>query len=336
MSTSPMRQHALRSARTDTRVPRAANTTEHQARLASRLTARDRWLLAMVHEHRVLTGEQLTNLAFPSGRSARARLRELFCWSVLDRFQPLLARGSAPMHYVLGPAGATVLAYQHGVEPAEVGYQRDRALGFAHSLRLAHTVGRNDLLVHLAAHARRYPHERLSCWWSENRCARHIGDLARPDAYARWSTPVGELGFYLEYDTGTEALTRLAAKLPGYHDLARSTAHAQPVLFWLPTARREANARRVLHQARRSLDQPELVPIATASPEPVLDPAGAVWLPLDDDHGSRRALNALAAGWPQVTSPDLDSVETPVPAGRSALLPAPVPRAPATSRPRRR
>lgn len=335
MNPRPKHQHELRSARTDARVPRAANNTEHQARLASRLTTRDRWLAAMVHEHRVLTSDQLAALAFPSGRAARARLRQLFCWSVLDRFQPLLAYGSAPMHYVLGPAGATVLAHQHGLSPQDLGYQRDRALGISHSLRLAHTVACNDLLVTLAAHTRRRPHEQLACWWSEHRCARHVGDLARPDAYARWHTPTGQLAFYLEYDTGTEPLTRLAAKLPGYHDLARSAAATIPVLFWLPSLDREAHARRTLHHAQRGLDRPALVPLATASPEPACDPAGPVWLPIDDPRGDRRPLTALAAHWPDLaTAADLDSM--PAPAGRGTGLPAPVPQAPGSLPPRRR
>ncbi|MEY8043677.1 replication-relaxation family protein, partial [Saccharopolyspora cebuensis] len=83
MNQLPARQNLLRQGRTDRRTPRAANTAEHQARLASRLTARDRWLVAMLHEHRVLTGDQIAALAFPTARAARARLRNLWCWSVL-------------------------------------------------------------------------------------------------------------------------------------------------------------------------------------------------------------------------------------------------------------
>ena len=41
----------------------------------------------MIHEHRVLTAHQITALAFPSFRSGRMRLRELFQWGVVDRFQ---------------------------------------------------------------------------------------------------------------------------------------------------------------------------------------------------------------------------------------------------------
>ena len=41
---------------------RLARTPELAAALAARLTARDRWLLRMLHEHRVLTTTQITDL----------------------------------------------------------------------------------------------------------------------------------------------------------------------------------------------------------------------------------------------------------------------------------
>lgn len=316
-------QRSLRNPHTQAAASRATNSAEHHIFLASRLTDRDRWLAAMTYEHRVMTTAQLVRLAFPSERSARARLRELVAWSVLDRFRPLRAYGTAAMHYVLGPAGATVLAHQHGLDPKTLGYRRDRALGIANSLRLAHQLGVNDLLTTLAAE------QPLSVWWSETRCARHIGDLARPDAFLQLHTPDSKYGFFLEYDTGTEPLARLAGKLPGYHDLARSTAHTVPMLFWLPSPRREASARRALHDARSRLDRPSLVPIATANPQPVSDPAGSVWLPVEDNPGPRRALAALPAVWPQLsTPPDLDADHVLAPSRHGEMLPAPVPRAP--------
>ena len=262
----PARQHTLRHPRPRYDAPRAANTTDHQAALAGRLTARDRWILHMLHEHRVLTTHHLTALAFPSPRAARLRLRELYLWSVLDRFQPHTPTGSAPAHYVLGPAGAAVLAAEHGIDPNHFGYRRDRTNAIAHSLRLAHTLGVNTWFTTLTTTdgasaravrpSRERPAVRLTVWWSEARCARHFGDLTRPDAYGRLTTtphtatapaPRGgggrEFEFFLEYDTGTEPLTRLARKLPGYAALADATGITTPLLIWLPTARREAAAR---------------------------------------------------------------------------------------------
>ncbi|GAB2677178.1 hypothetical protein GCM10027271_42500 [Saccharopolyspora gloriosae] len=296
--------------------------------MISRLTPRDRWLAAMLHEHRVLTSPQITRLAFPSERAARARLRELFQWSVLDRFQPFVTYGTAPMHYVLGPAGATVLAAQHGVDGKDLGYRRERAFAVANSLRLAHLIGTNDLLSTLAA-TRGRDEAGLTCWWSEARCTRHIGDLVRPDAYAHWHSPRTDLGAYLEFDLGTESLTQLTRKLSGYHDLAQATGHTTPVLIWLPTTRRETTARRALHRAWTQLARPATVPIATATPQPVFDPAAHVWLPLDAT-GPRLSLSALPDHWPDLAAPDTTSEhDPPSPAGATVLLPPPPPRAPA-------
>jgi hypothetical protein len=116
MITNPTRQRTLRGHRPARPTPRTANSPDHQATLAARLTPRDRWIIRMLHEHRVLTSNQITALAFPSFRSGRQRLHELYCWSVLDRFQPFITLGSAPMHYVLAPAGAAVLAAEHGLD----------------------------------------------------------------------------------------------------------------------------------------------------------------------------------------------------------------------------
>lgn len=246
MITNPTRQRALRGRQATRTPPRAANTAEHRAALAARLTLRDRWIIRMLHEHRVLTSSQITALAFPSSRSARQRLRELYCWSVLDRFQPLITLGTAPMHYVLAPVGAAVLAAEDGLSIKDLGYQHERAIGIAHSLRLAHTIGVNDWFTALVHRARHDNSMTLAAWWSETRCARHFGDLTKPDAYGRWTAHGHEIEFFLEYDLGTEALDKLAGKLHGYATLAAATGVTTPLLIWLPTAFREATARRLL------------------------------------------------------------------------------------------
>ena len=111
------------------------------AALAGRLTARDRWLLRMLLEHRVLTTTQITDLAYGGPRRAALRLSELYRLRAVDRFRPLAAAGSSPYHWVLDQAGAEVLAAEDGVPLARLGYRRDRALDIAFSPRLAHTWG---------------------------------------------------------------------------------------------------------------------------------------------------------------------------------------------------
>lgn len=347
MITNPTRQRALRGHKAPRPTPRAANTADHQAMLASRLTPRDRWIIRMLHEHRVLTSHQITALAFPSFRSGRMRMRELFQWRVVDRFQPFVTRGTAPMHYVLAPAGASVLAAEDGLDVKDLGYRHDRAFAVAHSLRLAHIVGVNEwftALVDRARHSNPSEHIALGAWWSETRCTRHFGDLIKPDAYGRWTTGGGEIEFFLEYDFGTEVLAKLAGKLAGYAALAEATGITTPLVVWLPTARREATARQLLHRAWRELDDPPAVPVATAAAE-LLNPEGAhpspadeVWLPLDTAGaadgrgGTRRELHGLLDAWPHVPPPSTDTGSEPGLAADSPLQMPPAPMPPATSR----
>jgi hypothetical protein len=319
-----------RRPRPDRLAPRLAVNGQHLARLAGRLTARDRWLARMVHEHKVLTVHQIVQAAWPSRRAANDRLIELYHWRVLDRFQPLTASGSAPMHYVLDIAGAHVLAAEDGKDPRQLAYRHPTAIGIAHSLLLAHTTGTNGLFTTLIARARQ-PHapERLTAWWSETRCGRHFGDIVRPDAYGRYHHQhTGTVEWFLEYDRGTEPLNKLASKLDRYQQLARTTSVTTPVLFWLPSTRREAGARTALAAAHQRLADPTLVPVATtspgAAPDQPTDPAAARWLLLPDTRtGGRLPLAELARAWPHLpaVSPSAATADTETPP--TALNPPP-------------
>ncbi|MEV0068830.1 MULTISPECIES: replication-relaxation family protein [unclassified Amycolatopsis] len=354
MITTTTRQHTLRAHLPGRPSSRSAGSIEHQAMLAARLTHRDKWLLALLHEHRVLTSHQIQNAAFPSGRATRKRLRELYLWRAISRFQPFQQLGSAPMHYVLGPAGAAVLAAEHGLEVRDLGYRHDRAMAIAHNQRLAHTIGVNDFFTSLIAHARHaHTTETALAWWSEARCARHFGDLVIPDSYGRWRAgthhgvkPVAELEWFLEYDTGTESLPKLGRKLAGYSRLAEATGIATPVLVWLPTTRREAGARTALARVHAGLDSRHLVPVATAAaallnPASMLrSPADAVWLPLTAERsergGPRYGLDELTRVWPGLAPPaepgDEDRAEPREAAVATPYrLPAPLPMPPAAT-----
>ena len=264
------------------------SAAERLAALAGRLTDRDRTLCRLLHQHRVLTTPQLTDLAFPSRNAAEHRLAILHQLGVLDRFRPHHTPGSAPYHYVLGPLGAALLAAQTDQEPAQLGYRRDRTLALAHSQRLQHLLGVNSFFCALARAARQDPAAALEVWWSEQRCAAQWGRLVHPDGYGRWREQQTRVDFFLEYDRGSEPLGRLAAKLPGYLQLAQASEIATPLLLWLPTPAREAATRQAL--AGSSL------PVATATPDPDHTPAGPLWLPLHTS-GPRRRLAQLATAW---------------------------------------
>jgi hypothetical protein len=272
------------------------------ADLVHRLTPRDRAVLELVWEHRVLTTHQLTAIMYPTPGKARHRLLELHRLSALERFQPWTPVGTMPWHWVLGPGGAYVLAGQRGIDVAELGYRRTTALAICHSTKLGHQIGANEFFAQLHAHARRHRDgTAVAQWWPERRCAALWGDLTRPDAYGRWVQPgtgdPQELDFFLEYDTGSETLRRVLDKLAGYTALAESTGISTLVLFWLPSRAREVNLRKLL-------GTPE-TPVATAVHTPSTDPegpAGPIWLPADSI-GPKLRLIDLADHWPVGSRP---------------------------------
>jgi hypothetical protein len=269
---------------TPPRSPRPSRTTDRLAALARRLTDRDRRVCRLLWDHRVLTTQQLTSLCFPSRHAATHRLLQLQRLDVVDRFRPFRPTGSAPFHYVLGTMGAHILAAEQGATASELGYHRGQALAIAHSQRLAHLVGVNGFFAALAATASRRIDAALTAWWSERRCAQRWGHLVRPDGYGRWTEAGTTVEFFLEYDTGTETITRVTNKLHGYTDLATASGIRTPLLLVLPNSRRES-------EVRRAIGTPD-VPVATAV-SPITDPAAVVWLDLAE-HDQRVRLAALA------------------------------------------
>jgi hypothetical protein len=270
------------------------------AMLAAHLTPRDVWIAAMVHEHRVLTTTQIADMGFGSVRTARRRLVALTGLRLVDRFRPLVAlgAGTAPEHYVLGPAGAVWLAATYDLSAKAFGYHRNRAHLIAASQKLGHAVGCNQVFTDIAIAGRPGgQHGRLAAWWSERRCIRLFADAGvRPDGYGHHTLAeqgqdpdtAANVRFFLEYDTGTEPIAKVAAKLAGYARLAAASTPT-PVLFHLPTAAREARLHTAIQAASRT------VPVATTTPEARLiaasGPAGPVWLPVGA--GRRRAVARL-------------------------------------------
>ncbi|GAA5102981.1 replication-relaxation family protein [Haloechinothrix salitolerans] len=311
---------------------RLAASAEHLATVAAHLTSRDRWIARLLAEHRTLTSTQITQLAFPSRRAANHRLQRLFRWRVVDRFQPYIGRGRAPMFYVLDTTGAHLLAHEDGIDPRELRFRAERSIGIAYSARLAHLHGLNSLFTGLIADARTHTDRAVTAWWSETRCARHFGDLVRPDGYGRWRETDHELEFFIEWDTGSYQLSRFVAKLPGYFDLATTTRIITPLLAVFTTGRREAHARRQLAQHLRTHSRPHDLPIATTTAEQ-LNRAGTasaeLWLPLPHRDAGRCRLIDSHTAWPHLGEPTTGTATSAVSTDTSTVPrlspPAPMP-----------
>lgn len=331
MISNPPTQRTLRGHMPQRLTPRAAASAEHHVALVRHLQPRDLWLARMLYEHKVLTSHQIAALAWPSIRAANMRLLQLYQWRLVDRFQPFVTSGAAPMHYVLDTAGAVAIAHEAGLDLKDLDFRRDREMGRARSLRLAHTTGVNGVFAALVRRARNHNDLTVTAWWSETRCTHLFGDVVRPDAYGRISNDDRSVEWFLEFDFGTESLSTLANKLAGYERLATTTGIATPIFVWLPSTRRETGARTALTRALHALDQPHLVPVATTAtntvaPDRALDPSAARWLPLTPTTPARGCPIDLTRVWPNlIFKPTYPRNPTQTPVG---LLPAPPPTPP--------
>jgi hypothetical protein len=249
--------------------------------VASRVTARDRYVCRLLLDHQVLTTGQIQQVTFPSERTAQLRLAQLRRLRLIDRFRPLVATGSAPSHWILDSLGAAVLAAENGVDVSELGWRLDKSISLAHSGQLRHALAVNGFFCSLLAEARVRADSDLMIWWSARRCAAAWGDIVRPDGYGVWAEAGRQIAFLLEYRDGRDQAGHLAERLEAYARLFEAMGRRIPVLFAFPGPALEAQARKVLsHPA---------VPTATAALRPGQSPAEAVWLWISGREGRQRS-----------------------------------------------
>jgi hypothetical protein len=255
------------------------------------LQARDRALLGLLGEHRVLTTTQIAGALFSSLRMCQHRLRQLDALELVDRFgRPRSRRhgGSRPAHWTLGRLGLDLHAAAEGAAFTSARVARQTVAALAESPRLEHLLGVNGFFTDLLAHARTDPDAALVRWWSEREATRRFAGVF-PDGHGLWRRGGRLVGFFLEHDTGTEDLPRLLAKLAAYERLARTGGPTYPVLFWLHSPIREANLHRLLAGTA------SLCPVATAARGPDRPgPAGPAWTLLGSP-GPRLYLHQLPA-----------------------------------------
>src|SRR3982751_4818911 len=91
-----------------------------------RLTPRDLALLDLLGEHRTLTTDQITAVAFTSADRTRKRLVLLYRRRVLDRFRRYAWGGAQPWHWTVGPLSAAVLAARTGAPLSRPAVLRER------------------------------------------------------------------------------------------------------------------------------------------------------------------------------------------------------------------
>ncbi|MEU4641741.1 replication-relaxation family protein [Micromonospora sp. NPDC023814] len=267
----------------------------------------DRVLLGWLYDHGVLTSFQIAQALFPSLDFCQRRLRTLYRLRLVARFRPQRADGgSYPYHYVIDQLGAEVVAAGRDERPPRRDHARIERRRWTSSRTLAHRLGVNGFFTDLAGYARTDPDAELTEWLPEAVCLRAgtftgPGDpglvrgyqpRVRPDGYGLWAENGVTVPFFFEYDTGGEQLSVLVGKLAGYRELFATIGRAWPVLFWLHSAARERNLRRLL------ADTPPRIPVATGARDQAVSaglcPAEAVWAPVGGG-GQRWRLADLAA-----------------------------------------
>jgi Replication-relaxation len=213
---------------------------------------------------------------------------------VLARFRDAVRPGSQSWRWVLGWTGAAFIAYRDGTPVPRPATVTHHVNALAASPRLPHLLGVNGFFTALAAHAREAPGAALGTWWSERRCREVCGDLAHPDGHGTWTEDGHTIGFWLEYDRGSEPAHRILAKLGGYQALHQAAGLDHAVLIWMQTTRQETEL------ARRLATHPAITGggllVATASGDHTTSPAGPIWLPAG--HTQRHRLAHLPAATP--------------------------------------
>ena len=264
--------------------PATSPPAEPLAALAGRLTAGDRQVCRLLGDHQVLTTGLLTLLLGTPPRTLQQRLTTLTTLKVVDRFRPHrpVGAGSAPYHYLLGEAGAAVLAADANATVDRPGWDRAQLLRLAHANgHLTHLLAVNTMFAQLTHTARHRAGTRLVCWWPAGRCQAQWGRLITPDAYVRWQDPDGEVDFFLHHHPTQPAADQPALPREGYNDLAGATGITTPVQLSAGDPDQEAQLR------ERLTGQRLLVPVATSNPAHG-PPAEAVWLPTSRPTGGRR------------------------------------------------
>ena len=276
------------------RTPSRQSPTPDLLSVVHLLQPRDHVIAGLLVEHRTLTTDQLAAVLFDTASTARARLYRLRQLGWVDRFTPVRAGQRRQTHWVAGLLAARYHAVQHATATPTPRVWRDRVEAIAASTHLGHTVGANQVFVDLLAHTRTHPHKRLARWWGPARTAAAVGQRVHPDGHGVWTDRTDrterQVGFWLEYDTGTEPLARLVAKLDPYTRLRRSGGPDYPVLFHLPTPAREANLHdRLTHAHDVDGAADGGVTVATTTPDAVTPAglAGPVWRVVGTDQRCR-------------------------------------------------
>src|SRR5437660_1193631 len=118
------------------------------------LQERDREIVRLIADHRVMTSEEIQALIDGSDQAILRRLQKLYHGGYLDRPRQQLQRGNGKMVYALGQRGATVFTRESGNPPSKIDWaEKNRQIGVRY-LEHALMVSRFRTVMTLASRLR--------------------------------------------------------------------------------------------------------------------------------------------------------------------------------------
>lgn len=249
-------------------------------RVADRLSDRDWQIIEVTNRLRLVSGQQIERLCFPtlSGHArevVRGRvLRRLVRWQVLAVSARRIggaARGSAGAAFALGSAGARLwLAQQTPVASRP----RVRHPGVPTERTVRHTLAVSELYATLVEQARQQQvtivafQAEPTSWWPNG-----LGGYVKPDAYTLLTTGAVREHWWIEVDLATESLPTINHKLHAYLDFVergqRGPGQLVPrvLVSTVSPARRDAIAAVVATLPAPAPDLFVVVAASTAAPQ---------------------------------------------------------------------
>ncbi len=181
----------------------SANREQRGVFLARRLDARQRAILRMLYDHKVLLTHQIKVLFFAATRTAQAEMKKLRDLKLVDREE--LTENGVQVVAVMLRKPRSSLEWM----PRKTWLESDR--------HLDHDLGVNRFFVSLVEASFSQAGHGLEKWVPARYItAREAGAWIKPDGFGRYHHPEEACDFYLEFDRATEWKRQLIDKLFGY------------------------------------------------------------------------------------------------------------------------
>lgn len=185
------------------------------------LQPRDSEILKRVFDYRFLCGEQIKNLCgFNCLKRTNDRLRKLFDNGFLSR-RLFIDAFKKRILYLPGSRAAEIISLKTGLDPAEIGKKRFKAMKTRDSF-LSHFLSINNFRYSLEVCSCKNFQMKTEIWKYKPVLFSEEEAIIYPDAYFRIGCLDKTYNFLLEIDRSNESLKRIKKKIENYLDYGLS------------------------------------------------------------------------------------------------------------------